>query len=111
MSIESNLKNPQTSSLHLKVKTMQCFGLFLNWLSGYFDLYQQDEDKGSLKVYLPEGEITISGSKTNKNEILIRITLHYRSLKSSTYLTKKLKEIWTLFSGIKEIKEVENSKY
>ena len=48
---------------------------FLNWISGEFDLYPQDEIEG-LKIFLPEGEIIIRHVVKN-GKIITKVTLDF----------------------------------
>ena len=61
---------------------------FLNWISGEFDLYTQDEFEG-LKIFLPEGEIFIRHVVEN-DKIITKITLEFRLIRSGQLIFDKI---------------------
>ena len=64
------------------------YNKFLNWISGEFDLYPQDESEG-LKIFLPEGEIIIRHVVEN-GKIITKITLDYRLIRSGQLIFDKI---------------------
>jgi len=61
---------------------------FLNWISGEFDLYPQDEFEG-LKIFLPEGEIIIRHVVKN-GKIITKVTLECRLIRSGQLIFDKI---------------------
>ena len=43
----------------VKLKNNEVFSRFVNWITGEFDLFLQDEDSKGLKVYFPDGCFSI----------------------------------------------------
>ena len=50
----------------------KCYNKFINWVSGEFDLYLQDESNG-LDVFFPNGKLNIQKAKNNDNSIVAEI--------------------------------------
>lgn len=67
---------------------------FLNWISGEFILYFQD-DIDDLKIYFPNGWFSIKKSNSNFNEIHFRIEVKSKCLKSGTQIFNKVKSVLT----------------
>ncbi len=65
---------------------LNTYNRYLNWLSGEFKLYQQDELNG-LKVYFPNGWFLVKQIKSNKNQIDFIIEVRSKCVKtgSKTY--------------------------
>jgi hypothetical protein len=61
---------------------------FLNWISGEFDLYPQDQLEG-LKIFLPEGEIIIRHVVKN-GKIITKVTLECRLIRSGQLIFDKI---------------------
>lgn len=55
------------------------YSKFLNWTSGEFDLYLQDELNG-LEVFFPKGKFSIKTISENKKDILIEINIKSKDL-------------------------------
>ena len=64
---------------------------FLNWISGEFDLYPQDEFEG-LKIFLPEGEIIIRHVVKN-GKIITKVTLDFGLHQLFLKKVKNLKQL------------------
>ncbi|BAO75499.1 hypothetical protein [Winogradskyella sp. PG-2] len=57
----------------------QLYSKLLNWTSGEFDLYLQDEANG-LEVFFPKGKLSIKTIKERKKDILIEINIKSKDL-------------------------------
>ena len=55
------------------------YNKFLNWISGEFDLYLQDELNG-LEVFFPQGKFSIKTIEESKKDILIEINIKSKDL-------------------------------
>ena len=55
------------------------YSKFLNWTSGEFDLYLQDELNG-LEVFFPKGKFSIKTIAESKKDILIEINIKSKDL-------------------------------
>jgi hypothetical protein len=69
---------------------------FLNWISGEFDLYLQDESNG-LHVYFPEGKFHIKNDIDNGN-IVAKITLESKILENGQSIFNKIMDVYQLLS-------------
>ncbi|EDP72781.1 hypothetical protein FBALC1_16807 [Flavobacteriales bacterium ALC-1] len=57
----------------------QLYNKFLNWTSGEFDLYLQEELNG-LEVFFPKGEFSIKALEESKKNMLIEINVKSKDL-------------------------------
>jgi len=69
---------------------------FLNWVSGEFDLYLQDEYNG-LHVYFPEGNFHIKNEVDNGN-IIVEINLESKILEKGQLIFDKIMSVYNLLS-------------
>ena len=69
---------------------------FVNWISGEFDLYLQDETNG-LHVYFPEGKFHIKEIVDNGN-IIAEINLESKNLENGQIIFNKIISIYNLLS-------------
>lgn len=67
---------------------------FVNWVSGEFDLYLQDETNG-LQVYFPEGEFHIKNEVDNGN-IIAEINLQSKIQENGQLIFNKIMSVYTL---------------
>lgn len=79
------------------------FNKFINWLSGEFNLYQQDEFNG-LTVFFTNGWLLIKQLETNKNKIEFRIEVKSKCLKSGTKIFNLVKSILSHFKTFQKEK-------
>ncbi|MDG1194402.1 hypothetical protein SAMN04487762_0079 [Polaribacter sp. Hel1_33_78] len=69
---------------------------FINWVSGEFDLYLQDESNG-LHVYFPEGKFHITNEVDNGN-IIVQINLQSKILENGQLIFNKIMSVYNLLS-------------
>ncbi len=69
---------------------------FVNWVSGEFDLYLQDEVNG-LHVYFPEGKFHIKNNVDNGN-IIAEINLESKILENGQIIFNKIMSVYNLLS-------------
>ena len=69
---------------------------FLNWVSGEFDLYLQDESNG-LQVYFPEGNFHIKNEGDNGN-IIAAINLQSKIIENGQLIFDKIMSVYHLIS-------------
>tara|TARA_B110000091_G_C13536582_1_gene358608 strand:+ start:331 stop:615 length:285 start_codon:yes stop_codon:yes gene_type:complete len=72
---------------------------FLNWVSGEFDLFLQEETIG-LYVYFPEGYFSIKNSK-EKEKIIVHINLKTKVEKEGEDILKRIMSLYNLLLKIK----------
>lgn len=75
-------------------KSKNRYHTFLNWISGEFDLYLQDETNG-LQVYFPEGKFHIINIIENGN-IAAEINLKSKNLEKGQLIFNKIVSIYEL---------------
>ncbi|MEE9408924.1 MAG: hypothetical protein V3V28_12715 [Polaribacter sp.] len=66
---------------------------FINWVSGEFDLYLQDETNG-LHVFFPEGNFHIKNEIEN-GKIVAEINLESRILEKGQYVFDKIMSVYS----------------
>ena len=69
---------------------------FINWISGEFDLYLQDESNG-LHVYFPEGKFHIINDFDNGN-VIAEINIESKILENGQLIFNKIMAVYTLLS-------------
>ena len=67
---------------------------FINWVSGEFDLYLQDESNG-LHVFFPEGKFHINTIETKENTVA-EINLESRFLEKGEIIFDKIMAVYNL---------------
>ncbi|WP_452599697.1 hypothetical protein [Pontimicrobium sp. MEBiC01747] len=67
----------------------QLYNKFLNWISGEFDLYLQEEQNG-LNVFFPGGKFNINKVTELKNDIVIEINVESKNLSQTKSITNKI---------------------
>ena len=72
------------------------YNTFLNWVSGEFDLYLQDESNG-LYVYFPEGKFHIKNN-TDNGDVVAEINLESKILEKGQVIFNKIMSVYTLLS-------------
>ncbi|MCL7753501.1 hypothetical protein [Polaribacter sp. Z022] len=70
------------------------YNQFLNWISGEFDLYLQDETNG-LHVFFPEGKFHISALET-KEKTIAEINLESKILEKGQIIFDKIMSVYNL---------------
>jgi hypothetical protein len=70
------------------------YNQFLNWISGEFDLFLQDETNG-LQVYFPEGNFFIKASTENES-VLAHINLSTNAEKKGEDILNKIMSVYKL---------------
>tara|TARA_B110000285_G_C14810751_1_gene461850 strand:- start:360 stop:653 length:294 start_codon:yes stop_codon:yes gene_type:complete len=73
---------------------------FLNWISGEFDLFLQDETNG-LKVYFPEGNFLIKVSTENES-VLAHINLSTNAEKKGEDILNKIMLLYKLLLNLEQ---------
>lgn len=79
--------------------SLKNYSQFLNWVSGEFDLFLQEETNG-LQVYFPEGSFFIKASTEDKN-IVAHIHLSSKVEKTGNDILEKIMSLHTLLLKIK----------
>lgn len=72
------------------------YNTFLNWISGEFDLFLQDESNG-LKIFFPEGKFHIKNN-IDQGKIIAEINLESRTLDSGQLIFDKIMYVYNLLS-------------
>ncbi len=85
----------QRESFHNK----QLYRKFLNWTSGEFDLYLQEELNG-LEVFFPKGKFSIKDVKENKKDILIEINFKSKDLTLVNTIGDQIASIYNQLKNI-----------
>lgn len=72
---------------------------FINWISGEFDLYLQDESNG-LHVFFPEGKFHIKSNAENDNSVNVQIHLKSKVLQKGTAIFEEIMAVYNLLLKI-----------
>jgi hypothetical protein len=72
---------------------------FINWVSGEFDLYLQDESNG-LHVFFPEGKFHIKDSDEKDNTIIAEIHLKSKVLQKGIDKIEEIMSVYNLLAKI-----------
>ena len=85
------------------------YNKFLNWVSGEFDLYLQDELNG-LEVFFPNGKFTIKSIAESNTAIMIEINIKSKDLKAINSIGNRIlsihRQIESIYSKAIETSEV-----
>ena len=76
-----------------KVTNYSVYKRFVNWVSGEFDLYLQQEEK-DLKVYFPNGFFKIGVVKKTEKQVVVEILINGKSEKYCEKIFYKLEKIY-----------------
>ena len=76
-----------------KINDLTVYDRFVNWVSGEFDLYLQNETK-KLQVFLPNGSFDIEIFNDCNNSLNILIHVKGKSKDTSLMIIKKLENIY-----------------
>tara|TARA_R100001369_G_scaffold92750_1_gene139585 strand:- start:1920 stop:2246 length:327 start_codon:yes stop_codon:yes gene_type:complete len=91
------------------VMNKHLYNKFLNWVSGEFDLYLQDELNG-LEVFFPNGRFTIKSIAGTKKDVLIEINVRSKDLKAINSIGNRIlsihRQIESIYSKPIETSEV-----
>jgi len=68
---------------------------FVNWVSGEFDLYLQDEKSNELSVFFPEGNFHIKNEVEN-GAIVAEINLESKLLEKGQLIFEKIMSVYNL---------------
>ena len=79
--------------------TKNKYNTFLNWISGEFDLFLQDESNG-LSIFFPDGKFHIK-NKTNLNKVIAYINLESRTIDRGQEIFDKIMNVYNLISKTK----------
>lgn len=82
-----------------KMKSLDVYHKFLNWIKGEFDLYQMDELEG-LKVYSPNGWFTINNISQSDEIINVEIFVKCKSKKSGLKIFQKIESTYCHLAAI-----------
>ncbi|WP_430410432.1 hypothetical protein [Kordia sp.] len=72
---------------------------FLNWVSGEFDLYLQDESNG-LHVFFPEGTFHIKNGDEKGNTVTAEIHLKSKVLQKGIDMIDEIMSVYNLLAKI-----------
>lgn len=75
-----------------KIKNVEFYDQFINWLRGEFDLYLMEELDG-LKVYYPNGLFSVTLFSKNENDLSIEIKIKSKRLESANQVASKIETI------------------
>jgi hypothetical protein len=78
-----------TSAIH--------YNKFLNWISGEFDLFLQDESNG-LQVFFPNGKFNIKNIKKTTNSIIAEINIECKVLQNGVDLDHQIMSVYNRLS-------------
>lgn len=81
-------------------KTSKRYYTFINWISGEFDLYLQDDSNG-LQVFFPEGKFHIT-NKINNGKIIAEINLESRVLTNGQQVFNQIMSVYNHLSKTKK---------
>tara|TARA_R110002049_G_scaffold17238_1_gene67390 strand:- start:4318 stop:4713 length:396 start_codon:yes stop_codon:yes gene_type:complete len=107
--LEKNIEifNTQVPPFHLKkvdiIKTNGIYERLINWVTGEFDLFLQNESE-LLEVYFPNGWFSIRSFK-NKNQELIEIKVEGKSRIACQNIMSQLEIIYNHVICFTELKE------
>jgi len=65
------------------------YNKFINWISGEFDLYLQDEQNG-LDVFFPGGKVNINKVEEIKDNVVVEINIESKNLSLANTITNKI---------------------
>ena len=71
------------------------YDTFINWVSGEFDLYLQDEKSNGLSIFFPEGNFHIKNEIEN-GTIIADINLESKLLEKGHFVFEKIMSVYTL---------------
>jgi phosphomannomutase len=86
-----------------KIKTIEIYDKFLNWIQGEFDLYQMEELDG-LKVYFPNGWFSITISSKRELDLKIVIKIKSKTLSSGIKIESQIKNRYSHLNQVYENK-------
>ncbi len=70
---------------------------FINWVSGEFDLYLQDESNG-LHVFFPEGKFHIKSDTENDTPVIAEIHLKSKVLQKGIDMIDEIMSVYNLLA-------------
>lgn len=70
---------------------------FLNWVSGEFDLYLQDESNG-LHVFFPEGKFHIKTDTQSEKPVIAEIHLKSKVLQKGIDMIEEIMSVYNLLA-------------
>ena len=111
--LEKNIEifNTQAAPFHLKkVETIKNNGFYerlINWVSGEFDLFLQDESD-NLKVYFSNGWFMIRSFKNEKSQECIEIKVEG---KSRIVCQKMMSKLEIIYNHVALFTEIRSNKY
>ncbi|MEY3498351.1 MAG: hypothetical protein RL308_20 [Bacteroidota bacterium] len=75
------------------VETVEIYHKLINWVSGEFDTYLQDESS-RLIIYYPNGWLDINCNLQHKHKIMVEFTVNCKSKKSCQSIFIQLESIY-----------------
>jgi hypothetical protein len=75
------------------IETVEIYHKLINWVSGEFDTYLQDESSG-LIIYYPNGWLNINCNIQHKNKIIVEFKVNSKSKKSCQNMFIQLEYIY-----------------
>jgi len=75
------------------IKSIDVYHKFLNWIQGEFDLYQIEEFEG-LKVYYPEGWLSVKMINKKDDNVYTEIYVKCKSKKTGLETFQKIESIY-----------------
>ena len=72
---------------------------FINWVSGEFDLYLQDESNG-LHVFFPEGKFHIKNGNEKDNAVVAEIHIESKVLQKGIDMIEEIMSVYYLLAKI-----------
>ncbi len=78
----------------VKLKNNEVFSRFVNWVTGEFDLFLQDEDSKGLKVYFPDGYFSIGRFENADIEFGVEMKVEGKSKVACQGMMNQLMQIY-----------------
>lgn len=105
----SFLKNSKSEHCFTWVKTTTIsrtsdYNKLLNWLSGEFTLYLQEEESESLKVYFPNGWFSIVSFMSENQQVNVEIIVKGKSRIACQNIISQLEFIYKYFVRFTDFK-------
>lgn len=90
-----NMKSPHFQIVEIiQLKNNTVFSGFVNWVTGEFDLFLQDEDSKGLKVYFPNGCFSIDRFENTDIEFGVAMKVEGKSKVACQGMMNQLMQIY-----------------
>lgn len=92
----------------VKLEDNVVFCRFVNWVTGEFDLFLQDEDSKGLKVYFPNGCFSIGRFKNADIEFGVEMKIEGKSKVACQEMMNQLMQIYNHISDLYNNKKLKS---